>query len=136
MFDWNTPQPIRVVRRYLAAMNARDADKVESLLADDVRYVDSRGDWIEGRDNVAAATRRFFELEPKYNLHDMKIVMHEGEVLLKGRASAEEERLTHDTLWRARTRKNKLTHWQSYGEDSPALARILMPEAAHGADLR
>ena len=117
-------------------MNARDADKVESLLADDVRYVDSRGEWIQGRDNVAAATRRFFDLEPSYNLHDMTIVMHDGEVLLKGRASAQEERLTHDTLWRARTRKNKLTHWQSYGEDSPALARILLPEAARGTELR
>ncbi|WP_374406097.1 nuclear transport factor 2 family protein [Pelagerythrobacter sp.] len=134
MFHWNTPQPIRVVQRYLAAMNARDADKVESLLADDIRFVDSRGEWIDGRENVATATRRFFDLEANYAMHDMQIVMHDGDVLLKGTASADEERLTHDTLWRARTRKNKIVHWQSYGEDSPALARILMPEAVRGTE--
>lgn len=136
MFQWRTPEPIRVVRRYLAAMNARDAERVETLLDEHVRYVDSRGEWIQGRDNVATATRRFFALEPSYNLHDMTIVMHDGDVLLKGKASASEERLTHDTLWRARTRKGKVVHWQSYGDDSPALARILMPEVAQGAELR
>ena len=129
MFDWPTPEPIRVVKRYVAALNARDAERIEALLDDHIRFVDSRGDWIEGRDNVATATRRFFDLEPNFQLHDVKIVMHAGEVLLKGRVSAQEERLTHDTLWRARTRRGKLSHWQSYGEDSPALARILMPEA-------
>lgn len=134
MFDWRTPEPIRVVRRYLAAMNARDAERVESLLDERIRFVDSRGEWIEGRENVATATRRFFELEPNYNMHDMQIVMHDGDVLLKGRASASEERLTHDTLWRARTRRGKLLHWQSYGEDSLALARILMPEAVRGTE--
>jgi len=135
MFDWPTPEPIKVVRQYLAAMNARDAEQVEALLDERIRFVDSRGEWIEGRENVATATRRFFDLEPDYKLHDMKIVMHEGDVLLKGRASAREERLAHDTLWRARTRRGKLVHWQSYGEDSPALVRILMPEAVRGGDL-
>ena len=129
MFDWPTPEPIRVVKRYVAALNARDAERIEALLDDHIRFVDSRGDWIEGRDNVATATRRFFDLEPNFQLHDVKIVMHAGEVLLKGRVSAQAERRTHDTLWRARTRRGKLSHWQSYGEDSPALARILMPEA-------
>lgn len=134
MFDWPTPEPIKIVRRYLAAMNARDAEQIEALLDERIRYVDSRGEWIEGRENVATATRRFFDLEPDYKLHDMKIVMHEGDVLLKGHASAREERLAHDTLWRARTRRGKLVHWQSYGEDSPALARILMPEAVRGGE--
>ncbi|WP_338446339.1 nuclear transport factor 2 family protein [Pelagerythrobacter marensis] len=136
MFEWNTPEPIRVVKSYVAAMNSRDAERVDALLDEHVRYVDSRGEWIEGRENVATATRRLFELDPEYKMHDMTIVMHEGDVLLKGRTSACEERLAHDTLWRARARGGKLTHWQSYGEDSPALARILMPEAARGAELR
>ncbi|MXO67350.1 nuclear transport factor 2 family protein [Pelagerythrobacter marinus] len=136
MFEWNTPEPVKVVKLYVDALNARDADRVDALLDEHVRYVDSRGEWIEGRRNFATATRRLFELDPDYKLHDMKIVMHEGDVLLKGRASAREERLSHDTLWRARAEGGKLTHWQSYGEDSPALARILMPEAARGAELR
>lgn len=135
MFEWPTPEPIKVVRKYLAAMNARDADRVEALLDERIRFVDSRGEWIDGRENVATATRRFFDLEPNYKLHDMKIVMHEGDVLLRGHASACEERLSHDTLWRARTRRGKLVYWQSYGEDSPALVRLLMPEAAQGGDL-
>lgn len=130
MLSFGKPRPIKVVERFVAAVNARDLKGIEALAADDMRYVDSAGGYFQGRDTVVEATRRFFEIERDYTFRDLEISMDDKDVLLRGRVTASDERLTHDTLWRARTAGDKIVHWQSYGEDSPALARILAPEKA------
>ncbi len=131
MFGWSKPKPAKVARDYIDAVNARDADRVDALLADDCRFVDSRGEWLEGRANVVEATRNFFELERNFRWHDMKFAMHNGDVLMRGRATADDARLAQDTLWQARVSDGKITHWQSFGAGDPvALVRILLPQEA------
>lgn len=134
MFGWKTRRPVKVARKYVAAVNARDVQGVASLLADECRYVDSRGDWIDGRENVLTATRRFFELEENFRFEDTEMVLHDGDVLIRGSTSADDPRLAQDTLWRARVEDGKIAHWQSFGAGEPvALVRILMPEIAQKA---
>ena len=132
MFGLQSRKPIPVTRRYIAALNARDPDAMEELLAENCRVVDSRGGWVEGRDAVMNATRRFFEMEPRFTVQESSMVMRAGDVLIRGRAKASDPRLAQDTLWIARVRDGRVVYWQSFGAgEPPALARILAPEDAH-----
>lgn len=131
MLGWFRPKPVTVARNYIDAMNARDADGVNALLADDCRFIDSLGYWLEGRAKIMEATRNFFALEANFRWHDVTMVMHNGDVLLRGRATADNARLAQDTLWQARVIDGKITRWQSFGAGDPiSLTRILLPEEA------
>ena len=119
----------RVVRQYIAALNARDIDAIDRLLADDVRFTDSCGDSLEGHDRVMVATGRFMDLERHFHIHVDALSWRDGEVLVQGQSSADAPELATDTLWRASVRGGKLRRWQSYGgPNAPHLARLLSPQ--------
>jgi ketosteroid isomerase-like protein len=116
----------KVVRRYVACLNARDLDGVAALLHPECRFIDSHGDWIEGREAIIAATRHFFAIEHRFRLTLETIVEHDGEILLRGKADAEREEFRQDALWKARIEDGAILCWQSFGPQSaPRLARIL-----------
>jgi limonene-1,2-epoxide hydrolase len=124
----------RVVRRYVTALNARDIDAIEELLAPDCRFIDSIGCWVEGREDCLEASRRFLAMEPEFRIAIENILMHGGEVLINGTTSAQEPMLCRDTLWRARSDGKQLIEWQSYGEGSTLpLAKVLMGERAYSS---
>ena len=118
------------MRQYIAALNARDPDTIGSLLAENCRFVDSTGGWVEGRDNAMAATRAFLDFETNFRINEEDIVLRGDEVLVRGSTSAKNPQLAKDKLWRAKVEGGKLALWQSYGTESLPLARILMPDAA------
>lgn len=126
---------VEVVRRYIAALNARDIGVIEALVGSECKFIDSLGGWIAGRDDCIEAARRFFEFAPDFSLAVETIAVHGGDVLVSGRTSAEEPMLRCDRLWRARTDGTYLLEWQSYGEGSRLpLARALMGERARPAN--
>ncbi len=134
MFGFGSSTAENVIRRYVALLNARDSEGIAALLHPDCRFIDSRGEWIDGRDNVALATERFFALEPRFVLTADSVIPHKGEVLLRGTTSAERPELRTDILWRARVEQRLLILWQSYGPSSSLhLARILGGELARCA---
>lgn len=118
------------MQQYIAALNARDAETIGSLLADDCRLVDSAGGWLEGRDTALEATRAFFDFETDFRIDNEEIVLRGDEVLVRGNATANNPQLAKDSLWRAKVKNGKLAYWQSFGSDALPLARILMPEKA------
>ena len=133
MFGLRRSASKKVVRRYVACLNARDSEGIAVLLHPDCRFIDSHGEWIEGRDAIIAATRRFFSLERRFRLTIDTIVEHDGEILLRGRADAEREEFRRDALWKARVEDGAIVCWQSFGPQSaPRLARIL--RGASGKD--
>lgn len=134
MFGFGSKSAETIVKRYVALLNARDRDGIAALLHANCRFVDSRGEWIDGHDNIVLATDRFFALEPRFVLTADSVVQHQGEVLLRGSTSAERPELRTDMLWRARVDHGKLVFWQSYGPSSSLhLARILGGELAQCA---
>ena len=131
MFGFGSSTAEKVVRRYVASLNARDLAAIADMLHPVARFVDSRGEWIEGRDNLVCATERFFAFEPGFFLTADSIVKHRGEILLRGSTAAVRPELRTDILWRARVDAGKLAFWQSYGPSSSLpLARILGGELA------
>lgn len=131
MFGFGSKAAENVVRRYVVLLNARDRDGIADLLHPACRFVDSRGEWIDGRETALRATDNFFALEPRFELTIDSVVKHEGEVLLRGVTSAHRPELRTDILWRARVKEGKLILWQSYGPSSSLhLARILAGDLA------
>lgn len=136
MFGLGRPTARKVVRRYVDRLNARDVDGIALLLHPHCRFIDSHGEWIEGREAIVAATRRFFAIERKFRLNLEAVVEHEGEVLLRGKASAERAEFRQDALWKARVEGGKIIFWQSFGpQSSPRLARILSAESVTAAPI-
>ncbi len=129
-----TPKPIRIIKRYVDAVNAGNADVVADMMSPDCRYVDSSGRWIDGRENVRLATTRFFELEKNFRIRESSMVLHDGDVLIRGTVTADDPVLAQDTLWLARVKDGKVSYWQSFGKGLPvSLTRILVPDAAQEA---
>lgn len=126
MFGLGGSRAKKTVRRYVVCLNARDVEGVAALLHPDCRFIDSHGEWIEGREAIIAATRRFFAIEPKFRLTLEAVVEHDGEVLLRGKTDAEHAEFRQDALWKARIEEGTIVFWQSFGpHSSPRLARIL-----------
>jgi len=134
MFGWMTPKPVRLAKRYVAAVNAGDADVVADMMSAGCRYVDSSGRWIDGRENVRVATTRFFEMEHNFRIDVTSMVLHDGDVLIRGTVTADDPVLAQDTLWLARVEDGRISYWQSFGKGLPvSLTRILVPEVAQEA---
>ena len=133
IFNWTAEKPVKTVKRYIDAVNSRDRHAVATLLHEQFRFVDSQGGWFEGRDCANRAFARFFDAEPNFRITPNRIVAHEGDVLIMGEVTADDERLRNNKLWRARAHDGRLERWQSFGEGEVApLAQILAPEDAHG----
>jgi ketosteroid isomerase-like protein len=125
---------LRIVRDYIAALNARDFAAVERLVGADCRFIDSRGGWIRGRDDCLEASRRFFALPFEFHLHAEDVVVRADHVLIRGEMRSSHPGLARDSLWRARTEGEHLVEWQSFASgESLALAHLLMPEVAQHA---
>jgi hypothetical protein len=129
-------QKVRVVRDYIAAINARDIAAVERIFGAECRLIDSRGGWISGYGECVEATRRMLALPIEFRLEADDIVSRPPDVLVRGRMHSSDPRLALDCLWRARTDGRHLLEWQSFATgDSLPLARMLMPEVARSGGL-
>ena len=118
--------PEAIVRRYVGYLNGRDMDGVASLLHPRCQLIDAFGGRIEGHTNVVGATQRLFILEPKFHVRIKTLVMHEGDVLLRGHTSAERAEFQAEAMWRARVEDGLIICWQSFGpEPSARLAELL-----------
>jgi ketosteroid isomerase-like protein len=122
--------PVRTVRRYCAACNAKDLAAMARLMAEDFCIIDSTGEAVEGRANAVEAMRRFILLAPDFHIEMTSVSSHEDQVFMRGQATCSDERLAGDVLWRAVADNHQIHEWQSYSPESggPHLTRILMPE--------
>lgn len=126
VFGLGKPSGKQIVRRYVAALNARDIAGIAPLLHPRCRFIDSHGEWIEGREAIVAATQRFFAIEPRFRLRIDSVVEHDGELLLRGEAFASNPLFADDAIWSARIEDGGIVFWQAFGPQSaPRLARIL-----------
>lgn len=116
----------KIVRRYVAFLNARNVIGLSSLLHPDCCLIDSYGERIEGRDAVMQATNRFFELEPNFYLRIDTLVVHERDIMLRGQAIATRPEFSADAMWRASVESGLIMCWQSFGPNASArLAKML-----------
>ncbi|MGB3165917.1 MAG: nuclear transport factor 2 family protein [Alteraurantiacibacter sp.] len=126
--------PVDIVHRYIAALNARDADVMKAMLHPDCRFVDSHGFCVDGHEDSKAAVDAFLGLAEGFRLHVTSSTMRGDDILLRGHTEANDPRLATDTLWLARVADGKMQYWQSFGgADAPPLAHLLLPDRAKAA---
>ena len=120
--------PVRAVRQYCAACNAKDIAAIARMMAEDFRGIDSTGEAVEGRENALRAMRRFIRIAPDFHLEVTGISSHGDQVFMRGWATCSDERLASDVLRRAVADNHLIHEWQSYSPESggPHLNRILM----------
>lgn len=120
--------PLKVTRRFLAAVEARDLAACGALMHDDFRYIDSRGNVLEGK----AAGLELFERLMLFHGDSRIVVSSMTErrdcALIRGRVESSEERLAGESLWKLRVVKGLLCEIESHRFDTRPMARLLVPE--------
>ncbi|WP_267904225.1 nuclear transport factor 2 family protein [Aurantiacibacter sediminis] len=131
MFGYRKRQNIKQVRRYIAALNNRDADEMIGMLHEDCCFVDSKAFCVEGRADCASSIRNFMRMNIGFRLNAQSFSVRDGDVLIKGYTEADDASFAQDTLWMVRMAAGKLAHWQSFGgSEGASVARAVLPAAA------
>lgn len=120
MFGFSRRSAKRIVRRYVTCFNRRDIAGIADLLHPDCCLIDNFGERIEGRASVVEATRQLFAMDPDLSLRVDTVVEHEGDLMLRGHASASIPELAGPAMWRATCKEGLIICWQSFGPDEQA----------------
>lgn len=121
-----------LAERFVAAVNAHDADAIDALVTEDFTYIDSWREGVVGRETVVAAARILFAMDPGFRIEVESMSFSDPFVLMRGWAnSANPEFGRRRAVWRARCDGGRLGEWQSWAEGGPpAMTRTYMPDAA------
>lgn len=138
------PCPVRVALAFVAAINARQPDRIAEHMTDDHEFIDKEGNRLCGRDAVRKAWLGYYSMFPDYSVHiDHTVVRHEM-VVLVGRSSGrlsqharatlrrpdgsapEDGDFQGPALWTARIIGELVSQWQVY-PDTPTVRHRLLP---------
>lgn len=120
-----------LVARFVAAINAHDADALYALMTEDFAYIDSWREGVVGRDVVVAAIRALFASDPQFGVSIEKTSYRSPYVLMSGTVNSKQLGESRRAVWRVLCRGNRVAEWQSWAEGGPPpMSRMLAPEAA------
>jgi ketosteroid isomerase-like protein len=113
----------KIVREYIARINAHDPSGIVALGTSDHLFVDSLGSRLYGRTRLEQAWRGYFALFPDYRIEIHGMVAAGDLVLACGWAAG-----THapsgaawriPAAWRARVIDALVAEWQVYADNKP-----------------
>ncbi len=125
--------PVRVARRFVAAINRHDPDQLADLMSVRHRFVDSLGSVVEDREAMRLGWRACFGMFPDYRIDIRGVATAAGTVVLTGVASGtfvggrrplSERRWSIPAAWRCRVVRGKVAEWQVFADNDP-VRRIL-----------
>ena len=118
--------------RFVAAVNAHDADALAPLLTEDFVNIDSWREGIVGRETAVAGARILFAADPGLRLDVESTSFSDPYVLMRGWVeSANPDVGRRRAVWRARCEDGLIAEWQAWAEGSPPpLNRTYNPDAA------
>ena len=102
------------------AINRRDLDSLDRLMADDHTFIDSDDNVLSGKEDVLKAWEGFFEAFSDYRNDWSKVMPVGGTLTAVGRSvCSTEPALDGPAIWTARIGDGKVSEWRVY-EDTPA----------------
>ena len=128
-------ESLEAVHRFVDAINSHDSTALCQLLSSGHRFVDSLGTAVEGRENVTAAWRSYFEMVPAYRLKIESEMVSCATVVLFGRASgnlAVQGVAISKSEWstpvcvRSRVESRLVEEWQVFSDNEPVRALLRM----------
>lgn len=123
-----------LVERYVAAINAHDAQTLEALLAEDFIYIDSWREGVRGRDKVMAAFRSLVAIDPDFGLEVDQMDWRDPHVLMTGRVNSRQFGMGRRAVWQVLVRDGLVAEYQAWAEGGPPpMSRMLSPR--HATDM-
>lgn len=120
-----------LVERFVAAINAHDADAVEELLTEDFTYIDSWREGVSGRDRVMAALRSLIAMDPGFGIEVESMDWRAPHVLMSGRVHSAKFGPDRRAVWQVEVRDGRIAEYQAWAEGGPPpMSRMLSPEYA------
>ena len=117
--------------RFVAAVNAHDADALAPLLTEDFVNIDSWREGVIGRETAIAGARMLFAADPGLRLDVETMSFSDPYVLMRGWVESANLAVgRRRAVWRARCEGGLIAEWQAWAEGSPPpLNRTFNPQA-------
>lgn len=118
--------------RFVATVNAHDAEGLRDLVTEDFTNIDSWREGIVGRETAIAGAHLLFEADPGLKLDVESMSFSDPYVLMRGWVeSANPEVGRRRAVWRATCEGGRIAEWQVWteGRPPPPLNRTYNPEA-------
>lgn len=123
-----------LVERFVAALNAHEADAIEPLLTDDFSYIDSWREGVRGRDKVMPALRHLLSIDPDFGIEVDRMDWRAPQMLMSGRVNSSQFGGNRRAVWQITVRGDRISEYQSWAEGGPPpISRMLAPQ--HVEDL-
>ncbi len=120
-----------LVERYVAAINAHDADAIEKMITEDFTYIDSWREGVSGRDKVMAALRTLIAIDPDFGIEVDTMDWRDPHVLMTGRVNSLHFGMGCRAVWQILPRNGLIAEYQAWAEGGPPpMSRMLAPEYA------
>lgn len=118
---WNRGRKCKALAtRFVAAVNAHDADALGELITEDFANIDSWREGVIGRETALAGARLLFAADPGLHIEVESMGFRDPYVLMRGWVdSANPEVGRRRAVWRARCDGGLIAEWQSWAEGNP-----------------
>jgi len=120
--------PAETVTEFIARINQHDPARVAELLTDDHIFIDSIGNTVKGRDNMAGAWGQYFAFCPDYQITVETLLADGLQVVAIGTAGgtiARDGQLPPENQWRIRValfalvQQDRVQQWRVYADNKP-----------------
>jgi len=102
--------PIDVVLRFVAAINAKDVERLVAMMTDDHRFVDSLGSEVVGAEKMRQGWQAYFRMVPDYEVEVCETFGQGDVVVLLGTARGT---YTSDGILRSENAWNTPGAWRA-----------------------
>lgn len=114
----------QLVRCFIDAINEHNVEKICSLMADEHKFIDSRGNETMGKEQMRTGWVGYFQLFPDYKIEVTEIIIQDDTTAAFGFASGTLYGLTEDienywhlpASWKAVINNGKIQLWQVYAD--------------------
>jgi ketosteroid isomerase-like protein len=114
-------KPAEVVDRWLAAINLHDVDGLTALMADDLLFVDSLGNRVNGAATMKGGWQAYFAMCPDYWVRADTVVADGNTLLLTGDAGGTIDGVAWKipSAWKAVVSNGRLREWHVFADNKP-----------------
>src|SRR5262249_48080345 len=114
-------KPDDVVELWLAAINARDVDRLTALAADDLLFVDSLGNSLLGAATMKGAGTAYFKVCPDYWVRADRVMADGDTLLLAGEAGGTIDGVAWriPSAWKAVVSDGRIREWRVFADNKP-----------------
>jgi ketosteroid isomerase-like protein len=130
--------PIDIVLRFVAAINAKDVERVVGMMTDDHRFVDSLGSEVVGAEKMRQGWETYLRMVPDYEIEVCETCGRGEVVVLLGtaRGTYTSDGTLHPknawktpAAWRAVVRGARVAEWRVYADNEPIRQRMAADSA-------